>query len=167
MHPTQHTTVPRRPVTAGEAVAMMAVNLQRLAQAHNVATAARLNIAPAPLHPPSTISHHPQTAACLLAASPMADNPWHVGIVFGLLILGSIGAVIIWARKVAPQYPKEFTEPETDPVITAAPGSMAPSCAHLVPLHHHCPFCAGTHQPLQSRAKAALEAHHNAISAHA
>lgn len=161
MHPTQHTTIPRRPMTAGEAVRIMAENLQRLAQVQNTATAARLNIAPAPAS-----AQQPGQAACLmLAASPMAENPLHLGIAFGLLILVSIASVIIWARKVAPQYPKEFAEPETDAQITIAPGAEAPSCAHLVPLRHHCPYCAGTHQPLQARFKPAFEAYHNRIAA--
>lgn len=166
MHPTQHTTIPRRPLTAGEAISLMATNLQRLAQAQNTATAARLNIAPAPLHQPSTINHQqPASAACLLAVSPMADNPCHVGIVFGLFTLCSVISIILWARKVAPKY-REFTEPEDDAVITAAPGAMLPSCAHLVPLRECCPHCStGTHQPLNARAKAALEQSHNLIAA--
>lgn len=147
---------------------MMAANLQRLAQAQNVATAARLNIAPAPLHQPSTISHQqPASAACLiLAASPMGENPWHVALFIAGLLVVHVGALILWARKVAPQFAKEFEEPETDAVITAAPGAISPSCAHLVPLHHHCPFCAtGKHQPQNARAKAALEQYHNNIAA--
>ena len=100
----------------------------------------------------------------MLAASPMAENPWHVAIVFGLLILISIASMIIWARKVAPQFEKEFTEPEGDAQITAAPGAISPSCAHLVPLHHHCPFCAGQHQPQNARAKAAFEQWHNHVA---
>lgn len=167
MHPTQHSTV-RRPQTAGEAVAMMAANLQRLAQAHNAATAARLNIAPAPPRQPSTISHQqPASAACLmLAASPMGENPWHVALFIAGLLVVHMGALILWARKVAPQFAKEFEEPETDAVITAAPGAMLPSCAHLVPLREHCPHCStGTHQPLNARAKAALEQSHNLIAA--
>ncbi len=165
MHPTQLTTIPRRPLTAGEAISLMATNLQRLAQAQNTATAARLNIAPAPPRQSGQSSQPRTSAACLLAVSPMADNPWHVGIVFGLFTLGSVISIILWARKVAPKY-REFTEPEDDAVITAAPGAMLPSCAHLVPLHHHCPYCAtGKHQHLNPRAKTALEQSHNLIQA--
>lgn len=147
MHPTQHSTLPRRPQTAGEAVAMMAEHLQRLAQAQNIATAKRLNIAP---DSPRQSSQPRPSAACILAASPMADNPWHVAIFLGLLCLGHIAALVLWALKVAPKH-REFEEPEDDAVITVSRRAMLPSCTHMVPLRDHCPYCAGTHQPLTAR----------------
>jgi hypothetical protein len=150
MHPTQHTTVTRRRAL-DEVVRQMADNLQHLARLNNQVTARKLHLTPS--HQPSTINHQPASAACLmLAASPMAENTLHLGIVFGLLTLGSIGAIIAWCLIIAPrEQEREFQEPETDAQISVPESAIAPSCAHLVPLHHHCPYCAGTHQPLKAR----------------
>lgn len=154
MHPTQHSTITSRRRAIDEAIRQMAENLQHLGRVQNQVVAQRLHLAPAPLHQPSTISHQqPPSAACLmLAASPMAENPWHVAAFIVLLILGHVAALIFWAHIVAPrEQARDFVEPETDAQITAAPNAVAPSCAHLTPLRDHCPYCAGHHQPLAAR----------------